>query len=401
MKSMYRAQYTHPGYSEFRKSTKVIGIYDDHDYGENDGHIGYVDKEPARQLFLDFIDEPLTSPRRSRDGIYQDYIFGPSGRRTKMIFVDARYNRQPLEDDVLGAKQWSWLESSIDSDDDIQLYIFVTGVQFVSTDKRIGEGWRLTPRSRRRVFDMFIKRKKNLEASLIFLSGDIHFAEADVTYICSRQEEGEDNQKGTTSSTTTPSTTPSTSIDVTPFYEFTSSGMTHSVGSQVSEPLADRILSFILDERLSQAELEDPSQQIRGYYPSSNFGQIDIDWNERRVMVQMVDTQGFTRLRYMLPFESLSKRSYENDLAVPSLIATRCESEDIRHSSPPMFVIPGVKFAILCIILVQLSLGIFVAGVWHWYAKRAEWKEKTRAARHAFKMQLQEKKEKAAAKKKN
>lgn len=52
--------------------TQIIGIWDDHDYGINNGDMTYYNKNLTRRLFLDFIEEPEQSPRRKdiNEGIY-------------------------------------------------------------------------------------------------------------------------------------------------------------------------------------------------------------------------------------------------------------------------------------------------------------------------------------------
>ena len=47
---------------------EIDGVYDDHDYGENDGGKHYPHREASRQLFLDHIGVPAESPRRSQPG---------------------------------------------------------------------------------------------------------------------------------------------------------------------------------------------------------------------------------------------------------------------------------------------------------------------------------------------
>jgi alkaline phosphatase D len=44
--------------------TKIIGVWDDHDYGINDGGQEFHQKHEIRKMFLDAIDEPLDTPRR-------------------------------------------------------------------------------------------------------------------------------------------------------------------------------------------------------------------------------------------------------------------------------------------------------------------------------------------------
>ena len=60
---------TQPGYQRLLKQTgAVIGIWDDHDFGTNDGDKHFEHKDQNRELFLDFIDEPIDSERRLQEG---------------------------------------------------------------------------------------------------------------------------------------------------------------------------------------------------------------------------------------------------------------------------------------------------------------------------------------------
>ena len=40
------------------KNTKVVGVWDDHDYGLNDGDKTFTKRDLVRDVFLDFVDEP-------------------------------------------------------------------------------------------------------------------------------------------------------------------------------------------------------------------------------------------------------------------------------------------------------------------------------------------------------
>lgn len=54
----------------------VIGIWDDHDYGVNDGDWRNPFRADQKQLYLDYLEEPASSERRNRgdeNGIYQYY----------------------------------------------------------------------------------------------------------------------------------------------------------------------------------------------------------------------------------------------------------------------------------------------------------------------------------------
>jgi len=52
--------------------TRVIGIWDDHDYGSNNADHTLHTKYVQRQLFLDFIGEPMDTERRLNNerGLY-------------------------------------------------------------------------------------------------------------------------------------------------------------------------------------------------------------------------------------------------------------------------------------------------------------------------------------------
>ena len=54
------------------KGTAVIGTWDDHDYGINNGGGEFRLKDETRDIFLDFIGEPSDSVRRldRGSGIY-------------------------------------------------------------------------------------------------------------------------------------------------------------------------------------------------------------------------------------------------------------------------------------------------------------------------------------------
>jgi alkaline phosphatase D len=46
------------------KKIKVIGVWDDHDYGANNMDGSFKKKYIMRDVFLDFIEEPKNSQRR-------------------------------------------------------------------------------------------------------------------------------------------------------------------------------------------------------------------------------------------------------------------------------------------------------------------------------------------------
>jgi alkaline phosphatase D len=45
-------------YQSLKEKTTVIGVWDDHDYGTNNGDHTWIGKHLHREIFLDFIGEP-------------------------------------------------------------------------------------------------------------------------------------------------------------------------------------------------------------------------------------------------------------------------------------------------------------------------------------------------------
>lgn len=60
----------------YNKLKHIVGIWDDHDFGANNGGSELVDRERNREIYLDFIDEPVDSERRTQRGtpIHQNYF---------------------------------------------------------------------------------------------------------------------------------------------------------------------------------------------------------------------------------------------------------------------------------------------------------------------------------------
>src|SRR5688572_31268903 len=89
-----------PGFANFRKSTEILAMWDDHDYGENDGGADYAKRDESKAIFLDFFGEPADSPRRRNGaGMYHADTFGPPGKRVQVILLDGRYHRSRLDRD--------------------------------------------------------------------------------------------------------------------------------------------------------------------------------------------------------------------------------------------------------------------------------------------------------------
>lgn len=149
MQDKWNAARAVPGYVSLLNETanRVVGVWDDHDMGQNDGGRDYADREAAQDLFLSFLgvpaedddrtaaltgsgsgsgsrreqQVPVVSPRRQRDGVYSAYAFGPADRRVHVVLLDVRSHRDVVEGDgadLLGDEQWRWLERVLLPGDD-------------------------------------------------------------------------------------------------------------------------------------------------------------------------------------------------------------------------------------------------------------------------------------------
>lgn len=72
----------------------MIGIWDDHDYGNNNADASFISKAENREIYLDFIGEPPRTVRRNEThrGLYQDYVINHDGIKIHMVLLDVRFH---------------------------------------------------------------------------------------------------------------------------------------------------------------------------------------------------------------------------------------------------------------------------------------------------------------------
>ncbi|MCS6946414.1 MAG: alkaline phosphatase family protein [Steroidobacteraceae bacterium] len=194
-----------PGFRRLCAQTAVLAIWDDHDYGEDDAGAEYPAKEASRAVFCDFWNEPPSSPRRSRDGIYDAVYLQSGDRRLQIILPDLRFNRTPIRRrdlgdqsykdwsralelagkpvpgpyepnwdpnaTMLGTAQWQWLEAELRKPADLR--ILASSLQVVA-DFPGWEAWVNYPADRQRLLDAL---RRTGAASLVCISGDTHYGE--------------------------------------------------------------------------------------------------------------------------------------------------------------------------------------------------------------------------------
>jgi alkaline phosphatase D len=232
MRAMYEAQNQVPGYREVRKKVKILGTWDDHDYGLNDGGVEFKAKAESQQVFLDFLDVPKDNPRRTREGVYHAYDYQGLGGSVKILILDTRYFRSPLVKDslserryapdltgkgtILGEKQWSWLANQL-KNSEADFNLIVSSIQFLSGEHGF-ECWANFPNEVSRMEQLITDSGAE---GVILLSGDRHISEF------------------------SKKTVPGLSY---PLIDFTSSGLTHAYRQFDEEPNKYRVGEVVSTE---------------------------------------------------------------------------------------------------------------------------------------------------------
>lgn len=245
MKSKYAVQKQRPSYEELINSTGTYGIWDDHDYGVNDGGKAYPMKDESKKLMLDFLDVPKSNEVWDRKGGYQSYTLLNEGLRIKLILLDTRYFRDSLfinvnapplyhpnpEGTILGAEQWTWLEDEL-TQSDADIHLIGSSIQVIPNDQGY-EKWGNFPNERKRLFNLIGKTKP---LRPIILSGDRHIAEFSKIEV-----DGLDY----------------------PLYEFTSSGLTHTWSTAREEANQHRIGEMIIAKNFGIIHIERAKKSIQ------------------------------------------------------------------------------------------------------------------------------------------
>ena len=232
LKTKYDQQKNHPLYQQLINQTKVIGTWDDHDYGANDAGKEFAKKAESQQLLLDFLDVPKNVPVRTRKGVYSSYTIDHPIAKVKIILLDTRYFRDTLtkvndrntlnwNGEVLGETQWAWLEKEL-KNSEAAIHIIGSSIQVIPMEHRF-EKWNNFPLERQRLFNLITKYKVTHP---IFISGDRHIGEiSKIDWI---------NQ---------------------PIYDITSSSLTHGWSNRRKEVNQHRIGPLVYTENYGLIEI--------------------------------------------------------------------------------------------------------------------------------------------------
>ena len=215
LKNNYDIQKQDSDYLKFIKDKIVLGTWDDHDFGVNDGGAEYPFKRESQQLLLDFLGTSKNAPERKRDGIYTAKTIIIDGNKIKVIVLDSRFFRTALTDatdskkrfqpnkygegTILGTEQWTWLKKELSSSN-AQFNVIVSSIQFLS-NKHGFETWGNFPHEIEKLEKLIVSTRAK---GTFIISGDRHIAT-----FSSKNVEGLSY----------------------PLIDFTSSGLTHTYAS--------------------------------------------------------------------------------------------------------------------------------------------------------------------------
>lgn len=268
LRQKYNLLGSKPGYIKLKQNARrVLAVWDDHDYGKNDGGKEYPLKEESKKVFLEFFEEPTNSERWTHPGIYHSEYFGEEGSRLQVILLDTRTFRDKLlrvradlackgpyakainkRKTFLGKQQWEWLEQELQKPADMRL--IVSSTQFL-VDFNGWEAWINMPHERERMLQLIEKTKAN---GVFFISGDVHYAE-----LSKLQRNG-----------------------MYPIYDLTSSGMTH--GHSCDGGNVNR---------------------VENIYMKANFGMLHLNWPDKKLTFEIRDEKGDVQITHSVDMETL------------------------------------------------------------------------------------------------
>ncbi|WP_299325160.1 alkaline phosphatase D family protein [uncultured Maribacter sp.] len=255
LRAMYNKQNEQSKYKKLVETTDILGTWDDHDYGLNDGGVEFEAKDASQQEFLNFMNVPDDSPLRKRKGVYNSKKYEVNGHSINFIILDTRYFRTKLTPDtetskrvkpnaygdgtMLGDVQWAWLENELNTSKS-DFNIIVSSVQYLS-DEHGFEAWGNFPHEVDKLAKVIADSNA---AGVIVLSGDRHISEF------SKREINGMNY---------------------PLIDFTSSGLTHAYRGFTGEPNKYRVGEVVFTE---------------------SFGILEFDFDAKKVDFKIVGDNG-------------------------------------------------------------------------------------------------------------
>lgn len=257
------------GYTKLRETVPHLAVWDDHDYGQNDGGASFAHKAVSKELFLDFWKASPNDIRRTREGLYGSHVFGPPGMRVQVILLDVRWFRSALKPTdqrgapgkerylpdpdpaktMLGPVQWAWLADELKKPAELRLLVSSTQVL---AEGHGWERWGNLPLEKQKLVDTI---RTSGAKGIVLLSGDRHI--------------------GALYRETHPG--------LYPLHEITSSGL----------------------NMVYWAAREAGPNRLGPLYAAANFGVVDVDWWAHKLTLALRDEGGNTRRSLEIDFATI------------------------------------------------------------------------------------------------
>ncbi len=185
-------------YRDIRLKVPFMAIWDDHDYGQNDGGADNPEKEIYRSEFIKYWRYLGSAIPAQQRALYHAKVFGAKKNKTQIIMLDTRWDRTALKKNtedtfkfenpepgtyprpylptdepkaqILSEDQWLWLEAELRKPADVRF--LVSSIQVIADDHNF-EKWGNFPKERERLFNLL---KKTKAKNTILVSGDRHMA---------------------------------------------------------------------------------------------------------------------------------------------------------------------------------------------------------------------------------
>ncbi|AYV55883.1 alkaline phosphatase family protein [Leptospira kmetyi] len=220
-------------------SVHHYAIWDDHDFGPNDGDASFWMKDTAEEMFK----LHWGNLQYAKEGIYGSFTWGDSQffLLDDRTFRTANNNKAVGPRQILGEKQFQWLVNSLAFSKATFKFVAIGG-QFLNPNA-VFENYATYPEERNKILSAIRDLKiKNL----FFLTGDRHHTELNLL-----KEEGAE-----------------------PIYDFTVSPLTSGYYSPITEKNPLRVEGTLVDKR--------------------NFGMVSVSGkrSERKLVLQIFDVNG-------------------------------------------------------------------------------------------------------------
>jgi alkaline phosphatase D len=292
-------------YTTFSQTTYVDGIWDDHDYGVNDGGITVKDRLERQKQYRHFLKQsnPALDLNDSQDGLYHSLDIKLRDKTAKVLFLDTRSHRsdhflpsigqykfpfspilaaglrglysifglgRSYSGQVLSENQWTWLTETLQQST-ADVHVLVSSIQILTTNPVV-ESWGHFPIEKRRLLQLL---QQIQPSNLLFLSGDVHMAELSAAKL--------------TTTTTEAVNYP------THWIEITSSGMTHSCrGNMITKVLCPLMTKLFAKHRQDIPSASHTENGIKSEAKSisfdKNFGSLEItDTNELLIRIYSLE----------------------------------------------------------------------------------------------------------------